>query len=409
MALELTIYNRQTQTSKSGKAYIGYVVAFKPGHRGAIPSAAEQPPFYVRDQRGGQQWLRLQARTLADAKAEAEKMQHVLQAKAKGIEVVTAPDGNKERLTNKVATYLAEIESNKSKATWNAYRRSTELFLESCRKLNVAEVGRADMLAFKTYLKRQEFSGRSLYNHFLNITIFFVWARGEEDTLGLKEGDWPEKPERDPEAYTEDEIKKLLETAARTFRGLEQKKDEKKKDEQKDVKKDDRLLLWAFLNSGLRDGELLHLMYGDIDAKHSLWKVRPKDGHKLTTTGSKRDVPVGEWLTAKVMAQKKDEGKQDGDLIFPSARGGVDTHLIRITQRIAKLAGVKGRVDNHKFRATAITFWLRAGNTIFDVMAWAGHESSATVQRYAAKLQLENRENRRKATRAFDQYAGGGD
>ena len=128
-----------------------------------------------------------------------------------------------------------------------------------------------------------------------------------------------------------------------------------------------------------------------------------------STTGSKRDVPVGEWPTAKVMERKKTEGRQDGDLIFPGPAGGVDTHLIRITQRIAALAGVKGRVDNHKFRATAITFWLRAGNTIFDVMARAGHESSDTVQRYASKLQLENRENRRKATRAFDEYAGVGD
>jgi len=400
MPLELTIYNRQTQTSKSGKEYIGYAVAFKPGQRGAIPAAAEVPPFYVRDQRGGTQWLRLEARTLTDAKTEAQKQQHILQARARGVEVVTATDGNKERLTNKVAAYLAEIESNKSKATWNAYRRSTELFLESCRKLNVAEVGRADMLTFKTYLKRQKFSGRTLYNHFLNITIFFVWAKGEEDTLGLNENDWPEKPERDPEAYSEEEIKKMLETAARTFRGLERKAGEKR---------DDRLLLWAFLNSGLRDGELSHLTYGDIDVKHSLWKVRPKDGHSLKTTGSKRDVPVGEWLTARIMERKKAEGKQDGDLIFPSAGGVVDTHLIRITQRIAELAGVKGRVDNHKFRATAITFWLRAGNTIFDVMAWAGHGSSATVQRYAAKLQLENHENRRKATRAFDEYAGVGD
>ncbi len=399
MALELTIYNRQAQTSRSGKQYIGYAVAFAPGQRGAIPAAAELPPFYVRDQRGGQQWLRLQARTLVDAKAEAEKMQHILQAKARGVEVVTAPDGNKERLTSKVAAYLAEIEANKSKATWNAYRRSTELFLESCRKLNFAEVGRADMLAFKTYLKRQKLSGRTLYNHFLNITIFFVWAKGEQDALGLNENDWPEKPERDPEAYSEEEIKKMLETAAGTFRGLERKGE----------KKDDRLLLWAFLNSGLRDGELSHLTYGDIDARHSLWKVRAKDGHNLKTSGSKRDVPVGEWLTAKVLERKKTEGRQDGDLIFPSAGGAVDTHLIRITQRIAKLAGVKGRVDNHKFRATAITFWLRAGNTIFDVMAWAGHGSSATVQRYAAKLQLENRENRRKATRAFDEYAGVGD
>ncbi len=400
MALELTIYNRRAQTSKSGKQYIGYAVAFKPGQRGAIPAAAELPPFYVRDQRGGTQWLRLEARTLTEAKAEAQKQQHILQAKAHGVEVVSPADGNNERLTNRVAAYLAEIEANKSRATWNAYRRSTELFLESCRKLNVADVGRTDMLAFKTYLKKQEFSGRSLYNHFLNITIFFVWAKGDADTLGLNENDWPEKPERDPEAYSEEEIKKMLETAAGTFRGLKRGNGEKK---------DDRLLINAFLNSGLRDGELSHLAYGDIDTKHSLWKVRAKDGHNLKTSGSKRNVPVGEWLTAKIMERKKAESKQDADLIFPSARGGVDTHLIRITQRIAKLAGVKGRVDNHKFRATAITFWLRSGNTIFDVMAWAGHESSATVQRYAAKLQLENHENRRKATKVFDEYAGVGD
>jgi integrase len=400
MALELTIYNRQTQTSRSGKQYIGYAVAFAPGQRGAIPAAAELPPFYVRDQRGGQQWLRLEARTLADAKTKAQKQQHILQAKARGVEVVTAPDGNKERLTNKVAAYLAETEANKSKATWNAYRRSTELFLESCRKLNVADVGRADMLAFKTYLKRQKFSGRTLYNHFLNITIFFVWAKGEEDTLGLNDNDWPEKPERDPEAYTEEEIKRLLETAAGTFRGLERKDGEKK---------DDRLLLWAFMNSGLRDGELSHLTYGDIDVKHSVWKVRAKDDHNLKTKGSKRDVPVGEWLTAKVMAQKKADARQDSDLIFPSARGGGDTHLIRITPRIAKQAGVKGRVDNHKFRATAITMWLRDGNTIFDVMSWVGHESTATLKRYAAKLELEKPESRRKATRAFDHLATMGD
>jgi integrase len=400
MALEISIYNRQTKTSDAGKKYIGYVVAFAPGQRGALPDAAKTPPFYVRDQRGGQQWLRLEARELEAAKTEAQKMQHVLQAKAKGVEVVQAPDENKERLTNKVDAYLAEVEANRSLATWNAYRRSTELFLESCKRLNVADVGRTDMLHFRSYLRKKEFSGRTLYNHFLNIAIFFVWAKGEEDTLGLDEDDWPEKPERDPEAYEDDEIKKLLEMAAKTWRGLERAKGEKR---------DDRLLLNAFLSSGMRDGELSHLTYGDIDVKHSLWKVRAKDGHNLKTKGSKRDVPVGDWLTAKVMERKKVDGRQDTDLIFPSARGGVDTHLIRITQRIATLAGVTGRVDNHKFRATAITAWLRDGNTIFDVKAWVGHSSTKTLERYAAKLKLENPENRRKATRVNDKYATMGD
>jgi integrase len=401
MALELTIYNRQKLTSKSGKEYIGYAVAFTPGQRGAIPAANELPPFYLREQRNGDTtWTRLQARTLQEAKTEALQAQAVREATASGIEVVQPGDENKERLTAKVAAYLAETEANKSSATWKAYRRSTELFLESCKKLNVGEVGRSDMLHFKTYLKKQEFSGRTLYNHFLNITIFFVWAKGEEDTLGLNENDWPEKPERDPEAYTEEEIKSLLETAAGTFHGLKRKKGEKH---------DDRLLLNAFLNSGLRDGELSHLTYGDVDAKHSIWRVRAKEEHELKTTGSKRDVPVGEWLTGKITERKKADGRQDTDLIFPSTHGEVDTHLIRITQRIAQLAGVSGRVDNHKFRATAITTWLRDGNTIFDVMAWVGHTSTATLERYAAKLKLEDPANRRKATRAFDRYATVGD
>ena len=117
MALEISIYNRQKQTSKSGKEYVGYALAFAPGQRGKLPEAAELPPFYVRDQRGGTQWIRLEARTLTDAKKEAEKQQHVLQAIAKGVEVVVASDENKERLTSKVAAYLAEIESNKSIAT----------------------------------------------------------------------------------------------------------------------------------------------------------------------------------------------------------------------------------------------------------------------------------------------------
>jgi len=402
MALEITIYNRREQVSKtSGKPYMGYAVAFVPGQRGAIPVAAEQPPFYIREQHNGDTtWTRLQARTLTDAKAEAQKAQAVREAVAKGVEIAAPDNENKERLPSKVAAYLAEIESNKSIATWNAYRRSTELFLESCKKLNVGDVGRTDMLHFKTYLKRQDFSGRTIYNHFLNITIFFVWAKGEEDTLGLNENDWPEKPERDPEAYNEEEIKLLLEMAAKTLRGLEREKDEKK---------DDRLLINAFLNSGLRDGELSHLTYGDIDVKHSLWKVRAKEAHNLKTKGSKRDVPVGEWLTAKVMERRKSDGRQETDLIFPSSSGGVDTHLIRVTQRIAKLAGVTGRVDNHKFRATAITKWLRDGNTIFDVMKWVGHTSTATLERYAEKLKLEDAANRRKATRSFDRYATVGD
>jgi integrase len=401
MPLQLSIYNRQKQTSANGKEYIGRALAFAPGQRGAISDACEHPPFYIRDQRGDKQWVRLEARNLAEAKVEAEKQQHILQALARGVEIAQSDEDEKLRLTHQVAVFLAETEANKSPATWAAYNRGLVLFLESCKRLNVSDVKREDLLQFKTYLKKQEFSGRTIYNHFLNVCIFLAWAKHPAKELGIKKGDWPPKIERDPEAYTEEEIDKLLKVASGTFRGIAKKEGEKR---------DDRLLLKAFLYSGLRDGELQHLSYGDIDVKHSLWIVRPKTAHKLKTKESQRRVPVGEALTKKIMEQKEAEGKTGEDLIFPNTtEADPDTHLIRITKRIAELARIEGRVDNHKFRATTITTWLRNGITVPDVMEWVGHVSTATILRYYAKVRLEEKEHRQKATQAFDRYSVVGD
>jgi hypothetical protein len=79
MALELTIYNRQTQTSRSGKEYIGYVVAFAPGQRGAILQPLNCPLSTSETSEAVSSGSELEARTLADAKTEAQKQQHILQ------------------------------------------------------------------------------------------------------------------------------------------------------------------------------------------------------------------------------------------------------------------------------------------------------------------------------------------
>jgi integrase len=413
MPLQIPIYNRQKLTSANGKEYIGRAVAFAPGQRGAVSDTCEQPPFYIRDQRGDKQWIRLDARTLAAAKTEAEKHQHIREALARGVEVAPSDAEQKLRLASQVAVFLDEIRANKSPATWAAYTRSLELLQASCKRLNVTDVKREDLLQFKTYLKKQEFSGRTfsgrtIYNNFLNVCIFFAWAKHPAKDMGIKKGDWPPKPERDPEAYTVEEIDKMLKVASGTFRGIRKRAGEER---------DDRLLLKAFLNSGLRDGELQHLAYGDIDVKHSLWHVRPKEGqevkareHKLKTAESQRRVPVGADLTKKIMERKEAEGKTSADLIFPNTtESDPDTHLLRTTKRIAKLAGIEGRADNHKFRATVITTWLRNGIAVPDVMEWVGHVSMETIMRYYAKVKLEETEHRQKATQAFDRFSAVGD
>jgi integrase len=387
MALEISIYNRQKQTSKNGKEYTGYVVAFEPGQRGSIPAAAEVPPFYVRDQRGGQQWIRLEARTLADAKIEAQKAQSVITAKAAGVDVASTPDGDTDRLTSRIDEYLLEVESNKAHATWLSYNRSLELFRESCSRLKVQDVRREDLLAFKNDLRRKDFKVSVVRNHFLNVSIFFKWAGRPLTEMKITKYDWPKDSVREPEEYHTEEIEALL-TAA---------------------DKDERLLLNAFLNTGLRNSEMAWLTYDDIDARNSLWSVRPKPNHPLKNEQSQRIVPVGEWLTKKIMDRKTANNRSDSDLIFPGESGGVNRHLLRVVKAVAKRAKVGGRVDNHKFRSTAITIWLRDGRTVPEVMKYVGHKNPMTILHYAAKMNLSKRENRQMVTKAFDRFSSVGD
>jgi integrase len=84
---------------------------------------------------------------------------------------------------------------------------------------------------------------------------------------------------------------------------------------------------------------------------------------------------------------------------------------LRIVKRVAKRADLTDiRVDDHKFRGTAIIRWLREGVSPQDVMAWVGHKSLATILRYAAKVKLEKLETQQKAHSPFAKFAniGGG-
>jgi integrase len=390
MPLEISIYNKQQRTSASGKSYLARVCVFTPGQSGRLTEADQVAPFYTRDQKGDKQWIRLDARTITEAKAEATKAQDVRAAVAAGVPVLAQAGKDGDRLTVRIAAYLEEVESNKSRATYLAYNRSLELFKGSCHRQNLQDVRREDLLAFKTYLRKQDDLGdRAHYNHFLNVSVFFKWAKHPLICMGVRKNDWPVKNERAPEEYTSEEIEALLKAAAGTYRGRKKAKGEKK---------DDRLLLNSFRRSGLRDGEMSHLTYGDIDGKRSLWTIRPKEGHKLKTKGSQRSVPVGEWLTRKVLEQKKAEGKRDGDVIFPNTLGQPDEHLLRILKRISTKAGLTGRVDQHKFRSTAITTWLRNGSTVPEVMFYCGHVNPATILRYAANVNLQKPEIRNRVT-----------
>jgi integrase len=262
-----------------------------------------------------------------------------------------------ETMTSAVGRYLDEVKANKEYRTWRAYRNSLQHFLASCRKATVREVRREDLLAFKTYCKGLEHEEGTIYNNFLNAMVFFKWAN---HPTGVKAGDWPKKPKSDPKEFSDEELEAMFKVADA----------------------EERLILKSFLFSAIREGELVHLTYGDIDFRDSLWLVRakPQWGWKLKTEAAQRDIPVCAKLTEKILERMKEKGKKPTDLIFPSGNGEPDGHLLRIVKNVAKRAGLDQKeVYCHKFRSTQITRWLQAGCSPTDVVRWVGHVNLDTI------------------------------
>jgi integrase len=296
----------------------------------------------------------------------------------------------KRSLADVVEEWRNETEANRKRKTYLAYTKSSEYFLQFCTKGTVDDIDRKDMLNFKIFLKGKGFSKRYVYSNFLNVMIFLKWAKVEH---GVQNGDWPAKPERDPEEYADEEITKLL-------------------DEAND---EERLLLSSFLCSGFRSGELANFTYADINFLRNIWRVEMKEeGERAEwdakTQASYRYSTVPAWLNQKIEQRMKARHAKRTDLVFPAPMGGVNAHLLRIVKRVAKRADLTDiRVDDQKFRSTAITRWLREGVLPPDVMAWVGHRSLATILRYAAKVKLEKPETQQKAHSPFAKFAGLGD
>jgi hypothetical protein len=124
---------------------------------------------------------------------------------------------------------------------------------------------RKDMLNFKIFLKGKRFSKRYVYNNFLNVMIFLKWAKVEH---GVQKGDWPAKPERDPEEYTDEEITKLLDEAY-----------------------EERFLLSAFLCSGFlfRRTCELHLRRHQLPQEHL---ACGNEGEGVPNGMPKRKLPI---------------------------------------------------------------------------------------------------------------------
>jgi integrase/recombinase XerD len=315
----------------------------------------EQHPegsYYIEWYDGGKRLRRSVGKNALAAEAKRHQQEQMLTAKADGLKagLKFAEETSKPSLAAAVTTYLAEIQLTKKPKTLSAYTTALDYFMESCKKQNVADIDRRDMLEFAAYLRdEKEQAPRSVYNKFENV-MTFLKANGIRGIVG--KNDWPRYTEEEPEIYEPEELEKLF----------------------KACDAEERLWFEFFLMTGMREQEVMHTCWSDINLVQHTVRVSHKPEFNWTPKAYKeREIPIPEKLVASLQAAKTTRDKAC-TLSFPTAGCRPKLDFLDCLKACAERAKLK-KEDFwlHKFRATFATWHLWAGVDLRTVQQWLGH------------------------------------
>ena len=143
------------------------------------------------------------------------------------------------------------------------------------------------------------------------------------------------------------------------------------------------LTLYKFLlMTGLREQEAMYCVWNDVNFDASTINMRWKPQYDFAPKAYReRGSHPGEalWRLCR-SSTRKWEGER---LVFCTASGRPDTHMLRALKRNAASAGLDPeRYWLHKFRATFATLHLAAGVDLRTVQSWLGHTNLESTIRY---------------------------
>lgn len=265
--------------------------------------------------------------------------------------------------------------------TWRSFRNIIYKFKDSCGREFVEDILRDDVFKFARELDHDDYATQTVASYFGVVMIFLKYAGIH---LGIPTKERPDYDPRDVESYTPEQLDSLFLAATG----------------------EEALLFKSFLFTGMRNQEVGHLAYGDIDFKHSIWSVRSKRQlrWKAKSKAGVRRIPVPPFHTEDIHERMIRHERSGDDLVFPNLAGDVQHCYLDILKRLAKRADLAGRVDIHKFRSTCATMWLRAGVDIEEVRKRLGHSDYKMIQRYVEAWKLESESTREETTKTFERF-----
>jgi integrase/recombinase XerD len=296
----------------------------------------------------------------ADASARRQRKEAELDATNNGVAVLPENGDNGHRsLAAAVAEFLDETKLTKKPKTPAAYTTALNYFTESCPKLYVHDIERRDMLKFCAFLRdEKEQAPRTCWNKFANV-MSFLKAQGLRGLVG--KNDWPRYVEEEPEVYEREELDTLFAAC----------------DAQ------ERLWFEFFLMTGMREQEVMHCSWDDINLTRGTVTVRYKPEYSFSPKNHReREIPIPARLGKELKALKARSDKTCG-LVFPTSGCNPKQNFLDDLKACAERAKLK-KADFwlHKFRATFATWSLWAGVDLRTVQQWLGHSDMESTMRY---------------------------
>jgi integrase/recombinase XerD len=315
---------------------------------------------YYLEWRHGTKRVRLSVgKDAADANARRLRKEAELNAVNNGVAVVPENGDGQRSLAATVAEYLDETKLAKKPKTFAAYSTALSYFVESCHKVNLADVDRKDLLKFCAFLRdEKEQAPRSIYNKFENL-MTFLKAQGIRGLVS--KNDWPRFTEEEPEIYEKEELSKLF------------------------AKCDAEERLWFefFLMTGEREQEVMFTYWSDVNLSAGTVRVTHKPDREWTPKAYKeREIPIPAKLVKSLKAWKA-KSDRGCSLVFPTSGCNPKLNFLDDLKAVAERA--KLDADGfwlHKFRATFATWSLWAGVDLRTVQQWLGHSDMESTMRY---------------------------
>jgi integrase/recombinase XerD len=373
--LKVNLTKRVSVKSKNGKEYLRFCPVVE-GYKGKVrPDVVsvdgkhethKEGAYYI-DWTDGEKRYRLAVgKNLQDAELQRRQKEAELNAIANGLEVPNAPrltnGSNKRSLRTLVDSYLDGIKLSRKPKTHAACSKALEYFLESCPRLYIEDVTRIDLLKFTAFLRDEKNqSPRSVYNKFERLMSFLKANDIAAKDLKIKTEDRPVKIKENVEIYDKEDLDKFFAAC----------------------NEEERMWFEFFLMTGMREQEVMHAYWSDVNLhNHSVQVTHKPDRNWTPKAYKEREIPIPDTLVHSLRAWKAKADKTC-NLLFPTAGCKPKLDFLDCCKRVAARAKLnKDDFWLHKFRATFATWHLWAGVDLRTVQDWMGHTDLESTMRY---------------------------